>query len=463
MSEKSLNEIPRAWREQYEKGRLAFERNNLDYAVDLLGKVLEQEPGFYACREALRAAQHKRGGGRRGLFGRVFGSGPKLVQAQVALRKDPREALRLAELVLNEDPQSLTAHRVLADAALALDLPRTAQLSLDIAYKQAPQDRDIGLKLARLLAKSGQGARAEALMQALAAAHPHDSEIVQSAKDVAANRTMTEGGYAALEGGGGSYRDILRDQKEAVALEQEKRDYRSADAAANLIAEYESRLAQEPGDLRLWRAIAELYTEQREFDKALAAYARLEAVETGDPSLERAIAHTRERQYDHRLAQLDPQDPAQAAQIAAVRKEKEDWLLDSARRRVERYPNDLQLRFEVGLLHYHAGRIREAIQEFQKAQNNPHVRIQAIYRLGQCFARQRMFDLAARSFENAIKEKPIFDDEKKELIYALGSALDAMGKPEAAIEQFKQLYEADIGFKDVAAKVDAYYARAAGG
>ena len=32
-----------------------------------------------------------------------------------------------------------------------------------------------------------------------------------------------------------------------------------------------------------------------------------------------------------------------------------------------------------------------------------------------------------------------------------------MNKREEAIEQFKQIYEMDIGYKDVAAKVDAYY------
>ena len=40
----------------------------------------------------------------------------------------------------------------------------------------------------------------------------------------------------------------------------------------------------------------------------------------------------------------------------------------------------------------------------------------------------------------------------------LGSVLDSMNKKEEAIEQFKQIYEADIGYRDVAAKVDAYYA-----
>ena len=59
--------------------------------------------------------------------------------------------------------------------------------------------------------------------------------------------------------------------------------------------------------------------------------------------------------------------------------------------------------------------------------------------------------------QDAIKEKPGFDDEKKELIYQLGSVLEKMNKREEAIEQFKQIYEMDIAYKDVAAKVDAYY------
>ena len=60
--------------------------------------------------------------------------------------------------------------------------------------------------------------------------------------------------------------------------------------------------------------------------------------------------------------------------------------------------------------------------------------------------------------QNAIAEKVVFDDEKKELIYTLGNVLEKQGKMEDAIAQYKLIYEIDIGFKDVAAKVDAYYA-----
>ena len=77
--------------------------------------------------------------------------------------------------------------------------------------------------------------------------------------------------------------------------------------------------------------------------------------------------------------------------------------------------------------------------------------------LGQCFARRNMNELAARTLQNAVKEKPVFDDEKKELIYQLGCVLEKMGKAEEAKVQFELIYEVDIRDKDVAARIDKYY------
>ena len=54
--------------------------------------------------------------------------------------------------------------------------------------------------------------------------------------------------------------------------------------------------------------------------------------------------------------------------------------------------------------------------------------------------------------QDAIKEKPTFDDEKKEMIYTLGGVLDKMGKKEESMEQYKMIYEVDSGYKDVADK-----------
>ena len=78
--------------------------------------------------------------------------------------------------------------------------------------------------------------------------------------------------------------------------------------------------------------------------------------------------------------------------------------------------------------------------------------------LAQCFAKRGINESAVRTFQNAIKEKASLDDEKKDLVYNLGLVYEKMGKKAEAIEQFLQIYETDIGYRDVAAKVDAHYA-----
>ena len=69
-----------------------------------------------------------------------------------------------------------------------------------------------------------------------------------------------------------------------------------------------------------------------------------------------------------------------------------------------------------------------------------------------------MNDMAAGTLRKALDKKEIMDDEKMDLHYQLGCVLDSMDRTEESIEQFKLIYERDIGYRDVADRVDAYYA-----
>lgn len=462
MAEKSLTAIPRDLRLMFNRANEAVQRQNFDYAIDLFQQILAREPGLFECRKALRHAQLSKAGGSGGFFKRILSGAsfsPLLGKGQIALRKDPIEAIAIAEQILNHDPHNSHAHKLLAEAALAAEMPHTAALSLEIAVKHAPKDKALAMQLAEALGRAGEQERAEKILSDLQRIHPNDLEVAQALKDLSARRTLDEGGYEALADGTGSYRDILRNEQEAVSLEQEKRVVKAEDVAERLIAEYQARLPNEPHNLKLIRSLAELYTQKKRFDEALAYYDRIRASEGGgNPTLERSIAATIVRRYDHQLEQLDPNVADFAEQSAKIRAEKQAYQLDECRKRVERFPTDLQIRFEMGQLYFEAGKLNEAIQEFQKAQANPHRHIQALYYLGQCFARKGIHDLAARTLQNALREKLIFDEEKKDLHYALGCVLEKTGKRDEAIEQFKLIYEQDIGYKDVAAKIDAYYA-----
>jgi tetratricopeptide (TPR) repeat protein len=467
MAEKNVNEIPRDVRELFQKGTMALQRQNFDYAIAIFNQVLQREPAFFDCRQALRAAQFKKTGGSTSFFKKMLGgasSSPLIAKGQLALRKDPLEAMNIAEQVLNGDPNSSIAHRLLAEAALAAGLPRTAIFEYEILRKQSPKDVDLARAHADALASAGDVAKAEAIYTELLRADPTNADLATALKDLSAKKTLVEGGYDALADGKGSYRDILKDKDEAVALEQEKREVKTDDVSQRLIKEYEARLPKEPNNLKLMRSLAELYMQKKDFDRALQYTEQMRRQESGaDPSLEKLVADIHLRKFDHAIAQLDPSDPAQAEQIAKLQADKAAYQLEECRSRVDRYPTDLGLRFELGELLFKAGKITEAIGEFQKAQANPHRRLQALGCLAQCFAKRGMNDSAVRMLQSAIKEKIVFDEEKKDLLYQLGCILEKMGKTEEAIEQFKVIYESDIGFRDVAAKVDAYYAQQGGG
>src|ERR1043166_1061669 len=462
MPEKNSSEVSRDFRELYQKGTVALQRQNFEYAIAIFGQVLQREPGFFECRQALRAAQFKKSGGSTGFLKKMIGgasSSPLVAKGQMVMRKNPLEAIEIAEQILNSDPHSSAGQKMLAEAALLADFPRTACFSYEILLKNSPKDFHLNMDYGKALAAAGQVAKAETVYTELMRLYPNKGEIAQALKDLSARTTMEEGGYEALADGTGSYRDILKDKDQAVALEQEGRQVKTDDVSDRLIIEHEQRLAREPRNQKLLRSLSELYSQKKEYDRAIEYAEKIRSSEGGaDPSLDRFITDIHLKKLSHLLSQLDPAAPDYAEQSARLQAEKQAFQLQECQKRAERYPTDLQIRFELGELYFQTGKITEAIGEFQKAQANPQRRLQSLGYLGQCFARRGMNDSAVRMLHNAIKEKPVFDEEKKELIYQLGCVLEKMSKPEEAIEQFKQIYEIDISFKDVAAKVDAYYA-----
>lgn len=462
MAEKTLNDLPRDLRMLYTKGFEAYQRENFDYAIEMFTQILAKEPAVFEIRKTLRQAQTAKSGTGGGFFKRAFSnasSSPMVAKAQMAMRKSPLEAMQIAEQILNADAQNASAHKLIAEAALASDMPRVAVMSLEILVKNAPKDKELSFQLAEALAGSGEKTKGEKVLTDLQREYPTDNEIFSKLKDLSARKTLDEGGYDALADGKGSYRDVLKNKAESVSLEQEKRQVKSEDVAEGLIKDWETRLKTEPNNLKMLRNLGEIYTQRSEFDKALGYYERMTAIDGGaDSSLLRQISEVKVRKFNHAISQLDTTQADYAEKVAAIKADKQTYQLEECKQRSERYPTDLQIRFELGQLYFEAGKITEAMQEFQKAQGNPNRRVQSITYLAKCFEKRNMFDLAARRLQEVLKEKLSFDEEKKDLVYTLGSVFEKMNKKEEAIEQFKLIYEIDIGYRDVSKKVDDYYA-----
>ncbi len=436
-------------RQLWEKGYDCVEKKNFDYAMELLCMALVQDPSFFECRMALRAAQMKKhaNAGRMAKMAAVATTAHHLAQAKLALsKKNNFGALAHAEKILCADPENASGHRVIVDASKALNYPQTLISSLQLLKRVNPKDNKLTQELADALEMLGDYDQAEQVMAQLSRLNPDDIYLQQAYRDTAAKATIYRGGYEKM----------MEDDEEES--ESAPSDYTSEDVLEEKIYYMEETLQDEPENYKLAVDIARLYVERHDFDRAFEYYDWvLEKNPVGDSAIDKAIAEAHEARFEFELRQLNPDDPHEAAEHARLIEERDAFMLENCRKRAERYPTMLEFRFELGEWLFRAGDVNEAIQAFQRAQNSPGHRLRSLSYLGQCFLQRGMHDMAVSMFEKGLQEKSAMDDQKKEMVYHLGCVYEEIGKISEAMEQFKSIYEVDIGYRDVAAKVESGY------
>jgi len=269
---------------------------------------------------------------------------------------------------------------------------------------------------------------------------------------------------ASQEGGwekSTDFRDSLKNKDEALALESASKVVKSAEALADQLARLHAQFEKEPQNVTLARQIAELCEQQGSLDHALQWFQFAhELAQKTDPNLEKAVFRLRLALLDAELEQAKAAG-SEAATLTEIEGRKKALVLEGARDRVTRYPNDLQYRFELGEALIDNGFDKEAVPELQQALRQPSVRHRALNLLGLSYHKRRMLDLAAKQYALASSEIVAMDNVKKDAIYNLGIVLDEMGKKAEALEEFKKIYEIDSQFRDVADRVESAYQQTA--
>ena len=157
-------------------------------------------------------------------------------------------------------------------------------------------------------------------------------------------------------------------------------------------------------------------------------------------------------------AKTEPEEQAQA-QAAVDQKEKElnEARLYLAEARVKAQPNEGEFRFDLGEALYKMGQYKRATEELQQSLKQPSVRYQALNLMGLAFKARGMLDFAEKQLTLAESELPVMDDLKKEIVYNLGLVYELTKQPDKALDQWKKIYDTEMGYRDVAARVEASY------
>ena len=443
------------------KALSAFELRNYSYAISLLQAVLKEKPEFLDARKTLRKSQIALTKGKKSLFGGFSVQG---LTGNQTLKKDPRAALEAAEKMLESDPFNAQGNHLLKEAAMALNDPATAAFALQTVVDGNPKDTKALHDLGDFHYSQGDAEKAIPIYNRILEINPSDLVATKRSKDAAAANTMKTGGWETAK----DYRDLIKNKEEAISLEQKGRVVKSEEMIDQQLAELHQQAEAQPENLDVVRKIAALYEQREDLTNALAWYNYASDLSQGTDSwLLRKASDLQLKQLDLEIKEREDwlvaageeheESPRIIGEVAEMKARKAQFLLDEAHKRVERNPTDLQFRFELGEQLMLSGQFTEAIPELQRARQNPNVRLRAMNLLGQCYVGKKMLDLAVKQFTDAASEILAMDATKKEILYKLGSLYEELGQKDKALDCFKQIYEVDYSYQDVATRVESSY------
>ena len=465
MEEIALKDLDTRLQKQIENARKAVDKNP-SYAVDILSNILSRHPACLEARKILRQAQQRASKGKtKGLGGLLskMTSIPFTMGSESKIKKDPAKAIESAEQILNANPENVTGHKILAAAAEELKLYSTAVFAYEAVRQIDPKNAENIKALMSVYIQTGQSEEAIRIGEAAYRANPADDEVQALIKKASVEQTMEKGRWEEDK----SFRDKLKDEDESQKLEQAGRAKTGESGLRALIEEAKKGVEAEPGNMNFYREIASNYRKLEDYDSALEWVGKARQLEAGraDVNLERLVGTLKREKMQKAIAVVEkrlegnPQDAAAQAELEKLRAEERAFRLEQCEGLVQRYPNEYSYRYELGELYFEDGETDKAIKELQMALRSPKVRVGALILLGKAYLAKGFHDLAAEQLTTAKSEIPGMTDQKKDVLYELGSAYEQQGDMDKAMVEFKALYGADISYRDVAQKIDAFYSK----
>lgn len=486
----SFKRDPRKARRFFEHAQVVSEARNYDYAIECYINGLRHDPDNMSKHEALRDVSLKRkvGGGKPAGLGAKFksiGSSAvdKMLQAEKLWAMDPLNVKHMRDMMryaveaeeLDQASDDEEGPDSDGDGTNGSNMAEVAYwvgaMVLESNASAKRPDKSLYLKTRDLFARISAFDKAvEACRRALAL-DPTNSDLQGDLKNLEAERTMQEGGYSdkksAEEGG---FRQFVRDEDKQRQLDQEGRIRKSGTAAEEIIASRRAEWEEDPQDMaRLVKLVdALLKRETPESEKEAVELLNQAAEQTGQYRFKTRVGDIRMKQFNRLLRQLrtkreeSPGDEQVTQKYEEAKKKQLEFELREFADRVQNYPTDMGMRYELGKRLLLSRQVDEAIGAFQQAKADAKHRASAHLYLGHCYVQKQWFEEAIDTLRQGVEGHALSDDRTAmELRYLLMDSLFQSGVKEGSVELAKeareigsQILQTDINFRDIKTRMD---------
>jgi tetratricopeptide (TPR) repeat protein len=160
-------------------------------------------------------------------------------------------------------------------------------------------------------------------------------------------------------------------------------------------------------------------------------------------------------QIAERRAENDSSDETNSLAVR-MRQELNRLETEVFRARVDRYPNVVSWKVELGTRLKRAGNYSEAIKVFQPATGDPRRRGQVYLELGECFQQIKQYKLAMTNYEAAVEALADRGEPelRKKALYRAGVLAMGLEDLNLAEKHLTELAGLEYGYRDVAERLD---------
>lgn len=431
------------FQQMFEHANVQMRQENFDYATTLFSQAVLGDPGNPMYVQGFLANLKQKYNNNKKGAGMAFlsSAGKKGMVKKAQMQKNWLAVIQNGIEVLKLNPWDTGTLTAMATACDELGASEAQLHYLKVALEHDSNDVEINRICARALKDLQRYDEAIACWHRVEKAKPGDEEATRAIAGLAVQKTIDKGNYVQNPGNKG-----IIDRDGGPELTPEQR--------------LEREIRRSPKSIEKYKELAELYTREELFEKAAEVYNRALQIAKGDIELTERLEDVQMRDVRKQLADAETQykesgSPADKQRAENLKRAVFERELEFIEKRVQRYPNSLPYKFQLGARYQLAGRYDEAIAEFQQSRNDPKYRGPSVLALGQCFQRIEKYALAMKHYEEAIQEIPDRDaDNKKKALYLAGKLAVYLGDFDTGDRYLTALAGMDFRYKDVSTLLD---------
>jgi len=427
----------------FQHARTVYDTGNYEYAMQLWLNGLRWDPNSVVGIEGFFTAISgfdRETGGKRGPSKDTL----KNISGKSEVDK---YIMSLMDWGLKHTDASLAVKA--SELAAKLGLIEPTRWLTDRAFGFALQEKkvrkDLLLRCAECFGKAGMFEKALRASEEALKLDQTDGELAAKIRSLAAQATMTKGGFDK-PGQEGGFRANIRDADKQRLLEEADRIVKTDETIDRLIVAAQEEMVKRPSDIPTIERYGKLLLERgRPRDEEAAYKLYSQTFDSTQQFRFRELAgDIRMRQSRRGVGELrvmlekNQGNEDLTRMLAQAEEDHAKLELEEYKLRVANYPSDLPRRFEYGKRLFALAQYHDAIEQFQEAQQEPRNRGEAMLYLGQSFQRIGWLEEAIDTFRHASEIKDMSPERAMEVRYFLMISLQDKAAAEGDLPSIEE-------------------------